>query len=39
MWYQRNLEILDLYMDPDQGLEEHIEEVRPLIGDPGRRFW
>lgn len=39
-WYKRNLEILDLYMDSDiDTLEEHIAQLRPLIGDETRKFW
>ncbi len=39
-WYQRNLGILDLYMDSeDEDLLAHIDEARSLIGDPSRKFW
>lgn len=39
-WYQRNLGILQLYMHAETDeLEDHIDGVRPLIGDPDRKFW
>jgi predicted glycosyltransferase involved in capsule biosynthesis len=39
-WYDRNLEILDLYMDLDaEGHAAHADQVRAVIGDRNRKFW